>query len=134
MIEGIVRRLSSISQSVQHKINVLRHDSELENSIAILLTSPRSGSIWLFDVLRCHPAVSMHPRFLIHRRLQLQGRRYPRDLSNKFDNGKLVEALPTQWNLNPNPKKDVNIRIDTQKNITPKKHTLTSLVMMLKNS
>lgn len=68
----------------------------LPERIAILMTNPRSGSTWLFDALRCHPAIVMHPKAVIYRQLGLGGRRYPVDLSNQTA-GLNVEVRAGEW-------------------------------------
>lgn len=65
--------------------------------VLILLTNPRSGSTWLFDALRCHPAIEMHPTAAIFERLHLSGRRYPRDLCDGPNANLRVEVAPEQW-------------------------------------
>ncbi len=69
--------------------------------VLILLTNPRSGSTWLFDALRCHPAIEMHPSAVIFERLHLSGRRYPRDLSDGPHATLRIEIAPQQWALVP---------------------------------
>ncbi len=69
--------------------------------VLILLTNPRSGSTWLFDALRCHPAIEMHPTAVIFERLHLSGRRYPRDLCDGPNAGLRIEVAPEQWAMVP---------------------------------
>lgn len=69
--------------------------------IAILLTNPRSGSTWLFDALRCHPAVQIEPRADVFRYFGMTGRRYPRDLSGTTETGLQVEVQPGNWEALP---------------------------------
>lgn len=73
----------------------------LPERVLILLTNPRSGSTWLFDALRCHPAIEMHPFAVIFERLHLSGRRYPRDLSDGPYAALRIEAVPHQWTSVP---------------------------------
>lgn len=49
--------------------------------VVLVLCAPRSGSTWLFDALRCHPAIELHPRYTVFARLGCVGRRYPLDLA-----------------------------------------------------
>ena len=84
----------------------------LGDTIVILLTNPRSGSTWLFDMLRTHPRIMMHPRYRIHPLLGLHGRRYPRDLSNGTDCSKRIEVLPEQWELIPDLSIDLPLSPD----------------------
>lgn len=69
--------------------------------VLILLTNPRSGSTWLFDALRCHPAIAMEPGAAIFERLHLNGRRYPRDLCDGPGAALRVEVLPEKWAMIP---------------------------------
>jgi hypothetical protein len=39
----------------------------------------------------------MHPRYRIHQKLDLHGRRYPRDLSGTSENGRPIEVSPGDW-------------------------------------
>ncbi len=72
--------------------------NRLPEGAALLLTLPRSGSTWLFDALRAHPAVEMLTAATLFRRLGLHGRRYPRDLSEPDpDRGQRIEIRPRQW-------------------------------------
>lgn len=50
-----------------------------------MITPQRSGSTWLFDILRCHPDVLMAPTADLFRALGGTGRRYPVDLSDTSD-------------------------------------------------
>jgi len=69
-------------------------------NILLLLTLPRSGSTLLFDALRCHPSVSMSPRAAVWNALGLNGRRYPRDLSN-VKNGVSIATHSGHWEKLP---------------------------------
>jgi hypothetical protein len=69
--------------------------------IAILLTNPRSGSTWLFDALRCHPAITIEPKAEIFRYFGMSGRRYPRDLAGDTTNGVRVEVRADEWETLP---------------------------------
>jgi len=72
---------------------------ELPEQIVVLNTNPRSGSTWLLDSLRCHPAIIMHPRTVIYEKLNLKGRRYPKDL---FKNSDLkIEVVSGKWEAIP---------------------------------
>ena len=71
----------------------------LPEQILILLTNPRSGSTWLFDALRCHPAIYMQSRSNIYEHLELTGRRYPRDLSET--SSLKIEISPGKWERIP---------------------------------
>jgi len=72
------------------------------DTAVLLLTNPRSGSTWLFDALRAHPAAGMLPRATLFRRLGLKGRRYPRDLSDPEGSwGERVEVRPGCWETIP---------------------------------
>ena len=45
--------------------------------ILLLFTIPRSGSTWLFDILRTHPAVRVEPTVRVWTALGMHGFRYP---------------------------------------------------------
>ena len=45
--------------------------------VLLLMTIPRSGSTWLFDVLRTNPATRLAPSMEVWGALGLKGRRYP---------------------------------------------------------
>ena len=81
----------------QEKIE--RHQAKLNHrqlpeKTLILLTSHRSGSTWLSDALRCHPAIEYYPTPIIYKELGLRGRRYPGDLSNQADCTYEIEVQP----------------------------------------
>ncbi len=61
--------------------------------LVLILCNPRSGSTWLLDALRCHPAIELHPRYTVFARLGSVGRRYPLDLARAAGDGApLVEV------------------------------------------
>lgn len=67
----------------------------IPNRILIIISNPRSGSTWLFDAIRYHPAVDMLISGIIYTKLSLIGRRYPRDLSSQtIKNSLKVEIRP----------------------------------------
>ena len=45
--------------------------------VLLLFTIPRSGSTWLFDILRTHPAVRVEPTARVWTALDMHGLRYP---------------------------------------------------------
>lgn len=51
----------------------------------LLVTIPRSGSTWLLDAMRCHPAVRFEASALLFELLGLRGGRYPRALADRGD-------------------------------------------------
>ncbi len=55
------------------------------SGVIAMITPQRSGSTWLFDMLRCHPDVTMAPTGELFRALGGAGRRYPADLSDTRD-------------------------------------------------
>lgn len=67
----------------------------------ILLTSHRSGSTWLSDAIRCHPAVEYYHTAVLYEILGIEGRRYPGDLSNKTDGVYEIEVQPGKWDKIP---------------------------------
>ncbi len=71
----------------------------LPEQVVCLITNPRSGSTWLLDTLRCHPAIYMEPDRRIWEALNLGGRRYPRDLATTT--GLSLEVLADTWDYIP---------------------------------
>lgn len=96
----VSRILSRVRQFVDG-IGSPRWEGDLPKRIVILLTNPRSGSTWLFDTLRCHPAIYVHPSVAIYSALGLKGRRYPRDLSGGAMASLRVEVRPGHWEVIP---------------------------------
>jgi hypothetical protein len=94
LIEGLLGRVRRLGQ-------IVRFDRTLPPQILILLTNPRSGSTWLYDALRCHPAICVHPTAVIYESLGLHGRRYPRDLSGGLQSVLEVEVRSGQWEKIP---------------------------------
>jgi Sulfotransferase family len=82
-----------------------------ENAL-ILLTSHRSGSTWLSDAIRAHPAVEYYPTAILSEQLGISGRRYPGDLSNKIDGCYEIEVQPGKWDKIP--QFDVSSDLDPQ--------------------
>ncbi len=70
-------------------------------NILIVLTSPRSGSTWFSDAIRCHPMIQYFSYGTVYAYLGLSGRRYPRDLSNEPDAIQDIEVLPFKWEKIP---------------------------------
>jgi len=69
----------------------------------ILLTIERTGSTWLSDAIRCHPAVKYWPTGIICKDFKLSRfRRYPMDLSNHEDATETIEVSPGKWEKIPN--------------------------------
>lgn len=63
----------------------------------VLIVSPqRSGSTWLYDALRCHPAIEPQARYAVFAALVGIGRRYPSDLSVD-DDALRIEVAPGEW-------------------------------------
>ena len=70
------------------------NNRQIPERVIILLTSHRSGSTWLSDAIRCHPAIEYYPTSVIYQELGLYGRRYPRDLSNQPNCTYEIEVQP----------------------------------------
>lgn len=64
-----------------------RRDSTgvLPRRCLMIIAVPRSGSTWLMDALRTHPAVYFEPSAIVFQRLELRGNRYPKGLSDGPD-------------------------------------------------
>lgn len=81
---------------LKQRLSRLKQQRALPPHAVIMLTNPRAGSTWLFDALRCHPAVDIHRTAALWTWLGLSGRRYPRDLSSNSDQSIEVEVKPGQ--------------------------------------
>jgi hypothetical protein len=69
--------------------------------LVLILCNPRSGSTWLVDALRCHPAIELHPRYTVFALLGCVGRRYPLDLTGAAEGAADVEVELGQWSRVP---------------------------------
>jgi hypothetical protein len=95
----LIKKVKSIVKGLRKKGE---HIEEVPPTRAvILLSSPRSGSTWLFDAIRCHPAIYVHPSAVIYERLGMKGRRYPRDLSNGPHSVQEIEVKRQHWERIP---------------------------------
>ena len=90
---------------VSKKSTVEPNKRRIPDKALILLTSHRSGSTWLSDALRCHPAIEYYSTAILYEELGLQGRRYPGDLSNQADCTYELEVQPGK--LDKIPKFDI---------------------------
>lgn len=77
-----------------------RHQ-RLPAQTVLLLTNPRSGGTWLFDALRCHPALVVYAQADFFAHLDLKGRRYPAGLQGDPENGVDIEVRPGEWERMP---------------------------------
>jgi len=75
--------------------------ADLPSQIIIMLTVQRSGSTWLFDLLRAHPAIEIYPGSVIWETIGCNGRRYPRDLSQGNDANLNIEVKRGIWEKIP---------------------------------
>ena len=75
--------------------------ADLPPQIIIILTVQRSGSTWLFDLLRAHPSIDIHPYSVIWDTIGCNGRRYPRDLSQGNDAQLNIEVKRGIWEKIP---------------------------------
>ncbi|KXK48361.1 MAG: hypothetical protein H3C32_01960 [Anaerolineae bacterium] len=89
----IVRVMRRLRREIEHRERAER----LPERLALLLASPRSGSTWLFDAMRCHPAMMLKPEADVYSYLKLRGRRYPQDLRGNVENAVRVEVRPNKW-------------------------------------
>jgi tetratricopeptide (TPR) repeat protein len=72
------------------------------NKVLILLTIERTGSTWLSDLIRCHPAIKYWPTAVVCKDLNLPFfRRYPTDLSNTPDAREEIEISLGKWEKIP---------------------------------
>lgn len=94
--------LGKINRRVQTWLRPYWHRDKLPSQVVILLTNPRSGSTWLLDTLRGHPAIFMHPHSVIYDSLGMGGRRYPQDLSHSTpETGISIEVRLGEWVVIP---------------------------------
>jgi len=73
--------LTNKTQNSKEPNNTDRFPEKIPPRVLILLSVQRSGSTWLFDALRSHPAINIQKSAEIFSRLCKTGRRYPGDLS-----------------------------------------------------
>ena len=89
---------------------------QLPQKAVILLTSHRSGSTWLSDAIRCHPAIDYCPEAVLYEKLGIAGRRYPGDLLNQADSQYEIEVQPGKWSKIP--------KFDLSKDLSPLSRSL----------
>lgn len=81
------------------------YDKPLPSNLILLITNPRSGSTWLTDIIRFNSNVKMIENAVIYSLLDLDGRRYQRDLSKHIKlskpNFKKIEVRPGTWEKIP---------------------------------
>jgi len=93
-----------LKQILERKLSYYKFISSsqsLPSPILILLTIQRSGSTWLFDLLRAHPAIEIYPKSVIWDAIGFKGRRYPRDLSGGNNARLNVEVQTGNWEKIP---------------------------------
>ena len=88
------RHFQEANSSLRPRSSAKPKNSQIPARAIILLTSHRSGSTWLSDALRCHPAIEYYPTPILYEELGLHGRRYPGDLSNQTDCTYEIEVQP----------------------------------------
>lgn len=91
------------AQSNANHLRFARRDARSfrADRVLLIVAMQRVGSTWLFDLLRQHPAIGMHPAADIFRGLCAVGRRYPAALSNALADGIDVEMQPGVGGLVP---------------------------------
>lgn len=92
--------------------NIKPNRHQIPEKALILLTAHRTGSTWLSDALRCHPAIEYYPTPILYEELGLFGRRYPGDLSNQADCTYEIEVQPGKLDKIP--------QFDVVKDLKPK--------------
>lgn len=93
--------LQRIGRKLQRAWEHQERRQRLPEQTVLLLTNPRSGGTWLFDALRCHPALVVHAQADFFGYLGLKGRRYPTDLQGDRENGVDIEVRPGEWEQMP---------------------------------
>lgn len=91
-----------IARPLRRKVKARPKPDPIPPRVVILMTNPRSGSTWLFDMLRCHPAIVMRPTVDSFRFLGMDGRRYPQDLAAAANDTQRIEVRPREWDNLPN--------------------------------
>ena len=83
---------------VKRRVLRLFVQREVRTDNLVILCNQRAGSTWLLDTLRAHPAISMDESGGFFHYFDLDGSRYPVDLSNqRDDNTQRVEVLPRRY-------------------------------------
>ena len=90
-------RQQRILANVRH-----RNDGRIPARALVLLTPQRSGSTWLFDMLRTSPWIDVKTSADLFVSLGAGGRRYPADLSNGADADMELEVQPGVGGTIPN--------------------------------
>lgn len=93
--------LQRIGRKLRREWEHQERRQRLPEQTVLLLTNPRSGGTWLFDALRCHPALVVHAQADFFAYLGLKGRRYPTDLQGDRENGVDIEVRPGEWEQMP---------------------------------
>jgi hypothetical protein len=101
MLKRIYRRTLAAYSVAEHYVYAFQNTRKIGDTLVIILANPRSGSTWLLDMIRCHPSISIHPRYEVYDRLGLEGRRYPRDLSGVSSPSRKIEVTPENWEAVP---------------------------------
>jgi len=84
------------------------YEETANQNLLLLLTHQRSGSTWLFDVIRSFPFIAMHPSYFFFSHLGAKGARYPVDLSRSLGDyvkspasESVIEIRPFFWRKIP---------------------------------
>jgi hypothetical protein len=93
--------LQRIGRRIRREWEQQERRQRLPEQTVLLLTNPRSGGTWLFDALRCHPALVVYAQADFFAHLGLKGRRYPADLQGDRENGVDIEVRPGEWEQMP---------------------------------
>jgi hypothetical protein len=104
-VKDRIDREKKMLQRIGRKLRREWENQELRQRLpeqtVLLLTNPRSGGTWLFDALRCHPALVVYAQADFFAYLGLKGRRYPTDLQGDRENGVDIEVRPGEWEQMP---------------------------------
>jgi|GEM_PF-1645349 len=93
--------MRSLRTRLGNLLKTCPQDEVIPERLLLMLTTPRSGSTWFADALRCHPSIQYWHTAAVYRQLGLSGRRYPRDLAGGTDGARDIEVTPGKWEKIP---------------------------------
>ena len=94
-VEAVLERALVAERDARSLVDVQLANRRLPlKRILLLFTIPRSGSTWLFDMLRTHPAVRLEPTARAWLALGMNGDRYPVALQHADGASLPVETSP----------------------------------------
>jgi FkbM family methyltransferase len=85
LVGGVDELAAAQKQALRHvSLRIAQSNARSADfdGLVLLIAPERSGSTWLLDLLRCHPAAVFLPTMDVFRQLGARGRRYPIHLSD----------------------------------------------------